>query len=252
MIYIIIGLSIGLLSYFLQNRIKRPISTDISDNTREQEIVSYTSIKSFKNEPFPLFDSQQQELEYIVKRLNDLGIKLNERLKIDDLKDTEFWYETQLEEKRGLELSYYVFYMMCYTYELRPSREYFPTSEDLFMFNFYWGSPVQYDQMLVNLIRLTKIKFDISDIENIYNYEKECAGLKFTLNDIRHEFILKYEHDAIDWGFFEKFKEVFSPYLTKKFYRIPDNHIMVLYTDEDTILKLASFLNLKWDVLRLF
>lgn len=251
MIYIIIGLSIGLLLYFLQNKIKQPISTDINDNTREQEIVSHTSIKNFKNESFPAFDSQQQELEYIVQRLNDLGIKLDERLKTNDLKDAEFWYETQLEEKRGLDLAFNVFYMMCFTYVKRPSKEYFPTSEDLFLFNFYWGSPVQYDQMLLNLIRITKIKFNVSDIKNIFSHEKECAGLKFTFNGTKYEFVLKYEYDAIDWDFFGKFKEIFKPYLTKNFYRIPDNHIMVLYTDEDTILKLASFLNLKWDVLRL-
>jgi hypothetical protein len=227
-------------------------SLDTNENIQEQETVSHTAIKNFKNEPFPVFDLQQQELEYIIQRLNGLGIKLNERLKINDLKDTEFWLDAQLEEQRGLDLADNVFFMMSYTYEVRQLKEYFPTSEDLCLFYSRWGGSVQYDQVLLNLIRITKIKFDVSDIKNIFSYEKECAGLKFTFNKKKYEFILKYDSDAIDWDFFEKLKEIFSPYLTKNFYRIHyDDHVVVLYTSEDTILKLASFLNFKWDILRL-
>jgi hypothetical protein len=214
--------------------------------------MEYVNSGKFENEKFPFFKTQEEELEYIINRLDTLGVKLDERLKVEDLKETEFWHELELHKKRGLDLAFYIFYLMCYKHEALPLREYFPNSPDLFLFNMRFGSEVRYDEMLLDLIRITKIKFEISNIENRFNFQTKTAGLKFTFNDKIYDFDFKFDDDAIDWSFFNRFKDVFSPYLSRNFYRIDDDHTLVIYTDEDTILKLAGFLNLKWDPVLLF
>ena len=189
--------------------------------------------------------SSEEITETITKTYYELGIKLNEGVKITDLLETDFWKQRQLEKLNYEELKFEILHLMSLDSNFIDQRGSIAISNELWFLEREPNRVVKYGDFIVRLNLLSGNLFKFQDVENI---TENKYGTRFKYQGKEYEWVFSEKESWIDWYFFVELMVLINDEKpgNKDFYMIPkEDGEIFCYLTRNRAIQLRKILGLK-------